>query len=39
MAGFTKFFGRFMEVLWKDIVAFFTNIFDFIVKMRIISDN
>ena len=21
MAGFTKFFGRFMEVLWKDIVA------------------
>ena len=40
MAGFTKFFGRFMEVLWKDIVAFFTNIFDFIVGIfkKIISD-
>jgi len=40
MAGFTKFFGRFIDVLWKDIVAFFTNIFDFFVSIfkKIISD-
>jgi hypothetical protein len=40
MSGFTKFFGRIMSVLWKDIIAFFKSIFDFIVGIfqKLISD-
>lgn len=33
MSAFSKYFGRLLQVIWKDIVAFFKSIWDFLVSV------